>query len=209
MKTLPLILLLILIGCNNNAPKSPKFSTEEWQKSITKDSLEKVKRDSIERILAELKAFNNRPWQVGTFTDKFGDPTTDKFVRTYMDGKFSNSATSDEYLFVKILVTKDAIGLFLHEYSADKPAESFSSIGTMDMKNEANEIISLHLWGGWNDSGGNKIYDLSKDSNYATRFKNFLMKSKGIIKVVVTDKYSSVYNFTIDATGFGDEYAKL
>ena len=49
----------------------------------------------------------------------------------------------------------------------------------------------------------------SPNYEYYSNLRNFIKKSIGEIKVVINDKYSSVYRFTIDATGFTDEFNLL
>lgn len=162
------------------------------------------RNDSINKALTTAKALANKPWQIDIFNDEFGDPTSEKYLRTIVSGVFSNSATSNSELHVKVLVTKTDIGIFLHEYATSNPPQVFIGIGTIKMKNSANEIIDVQSSGDWNQNGGIKI----SNANF-TKFIDFLKKSEGDIKVVIHDEYNSEYNFNIDVTSFKEEFKLL
>jgi len=197
-------ILLLLLGCNSSSPKS-RFS----QRSV-EDSLIKLRRDSIAKVKAEELAYLNRPWKTGNFVDNFGDPTGENFIYTEVDGRFSNSATSNSYLFVEIIIKKNAAGILLHQYQKSNPAEKFIGSSEIQMKNEAGQIISIRSYKEWNQKGGILIENWPEISRYSfSQFRDFIKKSVGKIKVVVIDEYSSVFNFTIDATGFTNEFTKL
>jgi len=50
---------------------------------------------------------------------------------------------------------------------------------------------------------------LKIDGNDYINFRNFIRRSEGDIRIVIPDDYSSVYNFTVDATGFTDGFSKV
>lgn len=201
MKQLKLILflilgILVLMIVVFNIPSRKEVAREE--------PLSQAERDSIDAAIA----YANRPWQLGEFVDDFGDRTGDKFIGTTIDGTFSNSATSNSYLHVRLLVTKDNAGIFLHEYERSGPPQKFIGSGTVMLRNSNNETISLRSTRTWNDSGGILIINGFVRSNF-TELRDFLMKSVGEVRVVIRNEYSSVYNFTVDATGFTAEYNLL
>jgi hypothetical protein len=169
----------------------------------SEDSLINARFDSIQQVIID-SITKAETWKLGTFSDEFGDPTSKKFIKTYLSGIFSNSATSNTPLYVEVLVTKTNIGIFLHEYGASNPPQTFIGLGKVKMKNSANEIIEVNSNGDWNQNGGIKISDID-----CKKFISFLNKSVGEIKVVIHDEYNSEYVFNIDVTGFKEEFKLL
>lgn len=67
-----------------------------------KDSIYKAKQDSIARAnINELGI-----WRIGNYIDDFDEPTGEHFVYTLIRGQFSNSATSNSELSVKMIFRK-------------------------------------------------------------------------------------------------------
>ena len=93
----------------------------------------------------------------------------------------------------------------MHEYNDDKPAAKFiGGGGKMKMKNSDGTNISISITGNWDKQGG-----LSVSGSDFSKLKEFITKNNGEIKVVITDKYSSSYNFIINSNSFESELAKL
>ncbi|MBN1951130.1 MAG: hypothetical protein JW801_07995 [Bacteroidales bacterium] len=150
-------------------------------------------------------------WEINEFVDAYGDPSGRNFVSTVGEGVFSNSATSNSYLFVDLFFTKTSAGILLHEYDMTSPAEKFIESAQIQMKNESGEEIVLNVSGEWNQSGGLKI-DNRIGTYYHGKFdklKKFLESSDGVIKAVIFDDYSSIYKFVFIATGFTEKYQQL
>src|SRR5690554_5110664 len=105
------------------------FSTKKHTvKEVTPRSAERDFLASLDSSSTETRYKLNGLWDVNTFVDNFGDATNDKYISTNIVGKFSNSATANEILYVKIIMTKSSAGIFLHQYSADKPAQKFIDV---------------------------------------------------------------------------------
>lgn len=200
-------IILFITGCLPE-PNKVKLSPEDSLRIAINDSIHRVKKDSTDKVKAEKLAHLNRPWKLGTFNDEFGEPTKDKFIKTDTEGYFSNSATTNEYLYVKVLITNNAAGIFLHEYSRSSPAEKFIGSATIKLKNSEGEKLRIISVSEWNHNGGLLITNKYGSKGYS-KFRNFLRKSAGIIKVVIYDDYSSSYKFDIDATGFTKEFSLL
>ena len=69
-------------------------------------------------------------WMIGHYVDDFGQPTNDGYVinKQYIQGKFSNSATTNSKLNVEILVDyQDDIAIFLYEYARNNSVKNSSS----------------------------------------------------------------------------------
>jgi hypothetical protein len=169
-----------------------------------------ARTDSVKRINDSiLNEREKHPWRIETYNDEFGDPTKEKFAYTSSTGTFSNSATTDAHLFVSIMIDKEAAGIMLYEYDANRSPVSFiGSDGSINMKNEAGQkIVITNCLFKWNQQGGVKLTN-AINSNFS-RFKKFILQSTGKIKVVMYDKYSSEYNFTINANGFSEILSQL
>lgn len=139
------------------------------------------------------------------------DRTDEAYIETDALGTFSNSATRESYLYVKLTVTKKSIGIFLHEYERDRPAQYFiGDEGVLRLKNSTGQTLTIRSLGKWNDSGGISVWN----DQYAKKWDRsnlvaFLKKSVGKVQVYMHDGYSSTYNFEIDCTGFTHEYNNL
>lgn len=201
MKTLLSILVLIfLFSCS----PSSTTNTENQKAKAIQDSIQKVKADSIRKAEAEKQAYLNRPWQIGEFVDNFGDKSGRKYIQTRSSGTFSNSATTNSFLSVEFFITTKNAGLFLHEYSSERSAVKFIGDGTIIMKNEAGDKISINTSDDWNQQGGILI-----SNTYYNQLVSFLKKSSGTVRVYVADEYSSSYNFSISLLGFNEELILL
>lgn len=168
--------------------------------------------DSLEAHLqAQLKELVS--WRLENFKDEYGDPTNKKYVSTLIRGTFSNSVTADADLWVTLLVTKESAGILLHEYDLSRPAEKFSNVARIKLKNSTGKELQLSSGHSWNQRGGILIQNFTMvkgaESYDFSNFKNFLMKADGKIKCIIYDTYSSAYRFDIDVTGFQDVFNKL
>ena len=143
-------------------------------------------------------------WSIDSFVDDFGDATNEKFIAQKTTGTFSNSATTNSFLGVKIIVTKASAGVFLHEYDWSRSAVYFIGGGKMSLKDSKGGTLKLYVAGKWNNSGG---IPLSKKD--LKSLVKFLKAREGEIKVNMQDDYSSDYNFTINTTGFDSLYSTL
>lgn len=207
MKNLLLLLsvsIIMMSGCQPPVKSDPEKVARELREKSIRDSIQKAKNDSIKKIEDERKAYESRPWKLDRFVDNFGDPTGEKYIKSYSSGIFSNSATNGDDLYVKLLVTRSSIGLFLYEYSNDNAAEKFIGGGTVLAKNEAGEKVQVGITGDWNSQGGINI-----GGGHYSKLIAFMKKSTGRIKFVVYDDYSSKYNFEVDMRGFNDEFSLL
>ncbi len=207
-----IICILVAFSCVFCDKKMADTSYADSVRSAT-DSLELRKaNDSIALAKAkeELNAIFGK-WELKSFVDNFGDPTKDQYLISFVEGKFSNSATSNSYLFVEVLITKKSAGIFLKEYDVARPPQKFNSSVQIQMKNEKEEKLILNTSGVWNQSGGIRLDNNIGDYYHGTfkKFKDFIVKSSGPIKVVILDDYSSVYNFSIIPGDFNDKFSKL
>lgn len=159
------------------------------------------KQDSIRQ--AQI-IYENRPWKKNVFVDEFGVKTGSEYILTSVEGDFSNTATHRSDLFVNIIVTNRNVGILLYEYSKDRPAVKFIGSGSIMLRNSINERVTVETVREWGQSGGLLVGGI-----HSSNFKRFIENSEGEIQVVIQDNYSSIYRFSIDATGFEEEYEKL
>ena len=213
---LAVYLFLIMSCLQNPHDQSADLSTEDSLKIALKDSLRKMelaiedslrqaKRDSIEAALA----YANRPWKISYLSDEFGYSTNEKCIVTQSDGLFSNSATSNSYLFAQIIITKIRTGILLHEYNRSKPPAKFIDSrwqkGTLLMRNSDGRTLKLPVVdSNWGHSGG-----LRFGGTLHPEIVKFFKASDGSIEIYIKDNFSSEYRFSINVLGFTDEYSLL
>lgn len=145
-------------------------------------------------------------WKIGNVVDDFGDPTGEKFVYTFVDGTFSNSATASSPCFIRVLAQyevkpfpKEKWVFEIHEYDLNNPVNNFSSSSDASIKFK-------------DDSGKVYSYD-TKNFKYANywnilagtkglEFTNLLFNNQNIKAAVVCE--STRYNFEIPTSGARD-----
>ena len=153
------------------------------------------------------------PWTISTFVDDFGDIVEgSKYIFTTTKGYYSNSAVSGRTLCVRIIVDDADVGIFLSE-ECTRPDKKFIGCGTIKLKNSKGQTLSIISCSEWDHSGGLRIYDFYLkgkpiNTDY-TKFKNFIMKSKNDIKVVINDDYSSTYQFSFSSNEFNKQLAAI
>lgn len=146
------------------------------------------------------------PWIVKNYVGANGESTERKYVRLDTDGTYSNSAVSNDYLHAVILVNKNNAGILLHQAKRSNPAEKFTGPVRIKMKNSAGNELELTSNRGWNKSGGIMI---EQNNNSYSQFRIFMLQSEGVINFEIYGDSSSVYNFNIKSTGFGDALGKI
>lgn len=205
------LVIILLLSITALIFLTKRAGHEPLDKNYPLDSLEilyKMKIDSITRvndsITAAKSAYENRPWKINKYIDDFGDKTKESYIRTAVEGKFSNTAVVNKFLYVVVIVDKKNVRFDLYEYSRDSPRTSIIGSANIKMKNSSGIILELHSIAGTQLSNypNFEIYNYSK-------FTNFLQKSSGEIKVVIKTEYSSMYSFKLDATGFTKEFGLL
>lgn len=145
-------------------------------------------------------------WNELTVLDEFGDPTGEVYIGTTTSGTFSNTATSSSPCVVR-LVAKTAEWFYpnirfefqIHDYDWSYPVSTKSMIATFKFKSDDGTILTLSSPSKY---GWNLLYGES-----AIKLHQFFLNNN-IIKVAVSAGTSS-YSFTIDVSGYKDEYPKL
>ena len=134
---------------------------------------------------------NYNKWEEVSITDEFGDLTGESVQRAWFEGVFSNSATSNSDLVVKIVDYGSALLLGFYEY-ARQPNASMgyeSTFGDISVKRADGTVETYRAFAP--DSGG--LYFDSNDEF----FDMFRMASGETVKIVVREKAFSDYGSAI------------
>jgi hypothetical protein len=182
-------LILFLVSCN--APNPPANN---------------VKAKSHSKPKAVTPKPSSSSWIVKAYVDANGEPTTRKYVRCDADGTFTNLTVSNNYLHAVFLVNKDNAGILLHQFKKSNPAEKFTGLVRIKMKNSSGKELELTSSRGWNKSGGILI---EQNNNDYSQFRIFILQSEGVINVEILGDSSSVYQFDINAYGFSDAFSQI
>lgn len=139
---------------------------------------------------------NYDKWEVIETVDEFGDKTGEKVAQIFAKGTFSNSATTNSELIVRISDYEDMMFISLFEYGKTPEAKLTydSSFGKISIKREDGLIEKYQVMA--SKDGG--IY-LGKKNKLATLIRD---GNEELLKVYISDKQfsdygSSTYNFKI------------
>lgn len=149
---------------------------------------------------------NTEAWELRDYVDEFGLSTGKSFISTTVyDGKFSNSATTNSKLTAVMQVDKDDVMIILYEYARNQVKCSYKSdqysITMLDTNNEK------HYLSGTMYNGGFRIYIADA---YRSTVLNAL-KGSGTVRfyVVLSDRITTTYSFSIETSNFRDAYNLL
>jgi hypothetical protein len=182
-------LFLFLVSCNAPNPTTNTVKTKSHSKP---------------KVVAPKTSPS--PWVVKAYVDANGEPTARKYVRLDTDGTFSSSTVSNDYLHAVFLVNKDNAGILLHQSKKSNPAEKFTGLVRIKMKNSSGKELDLTSSRGWNKSGGILI---EQNNNDYSQFRIFILQSEGVINVEINGDSSSVYHFDINAAGFSEAFSQI
>jgi hypothetical protein len=137
---------------NSKHPESPKNA--EFQillKEIDRLELEQKKqKEAEEKERKRLENINNTGiWAIGNYVDNFGEQTKDRYItnKESIIGSFSNTATQNSALKVKLLISNSAnISIQLYEYAGNNPVKALTSeryfVGIKDSEGNKDVLIS-------------------------------------------------------------------
>ena len=187
-KILP-ALLLFLVSCSSPNPQA---------NTVKPKSHSKNKSVAIKPLPGM--------WNIMTYPGAQSDQTAKKYVKCETDGKFSNSAVSNDYLNAVIIMDKANAGILLHQSKKSNRAEKFNGLVHIKMKNSAGNELEITSSRAWNKSGGILI---ERNNNDYSRFRIFMLQSEGSINIEIRYDSSSVYHFEINAAGFADAFSQI
>lgn len=170
---------------SNNSDKSSDIKSNEESESIPKE--EEEKEDY---------------WSVGYYRDEFNMPTEEAFIKNtkQINGRFSNSATTDSPLKVFVTVDESDISIFLYEYN-DNLVKNYSTLEPMKYKMRMMTVDGTQTdLIGTMYCGGDRIYI---DEKYKQSVFNAL-RGEGLIKffAVKQDLVISTYSFSVRPENF-------
>lgn len=182
-------LFLFLVGCTSPAPNSNTVKTVPPPGP----------KPAVPKSLPV-------PWNIKTYIGANGEPTEKKYIMFEADGKFTNQTVSNDYLRAVIVMDKASAGILLHQSGKSNPVKKFTGLVRIIMKSPDGNELEMTSSKGWNKSGGILI---EKNNNDYSRFRIFMLRNKGIIKVEIHDDSSSVYHFDINAVGFSSAFSQI
>ncbi len=150
---------------------------------------------------------NSSEWKLKYYTDEYGDKTSEQYISYITEGTFSNSATSNSPLYVKVMVDEGYhISFALYEYKNTnmRVTNSYSKIAGYDIKYKQGSGKTGTCYGAMEANGGDYILFIPQMRGYDDALSAHDLKTEQIIKFVVSpvDRPSTKYNFSIDTTGF-------
>lgn len=145
-------------------------------------------------------------WKLSNYVDEFGLSTGENFIfTTVYDGKFSNSETTNSKLTAVMQVDEDNVMFILYEYGRNQVKCSYKSdqyaITMLDANNKK------HYLSGTMHNGSFRIYVADADRSTVLN----ALKGSGTIRfyVVLSDRITTTYSFSIETSNFRDAYNSL
>ena len=194
---LSLVLLFSLVGCtyDNSDFASPTISP------IDEDTKETVPENK-----EELTDEGNKPlWNMKEYVDEFEISTGEKYISSgTLTGQFSNTATTNSKLSVKILVDKDFIAIMLYEYGNQQVKNISSRNGveysiTIRQEDDTRSSISGEM-----PPGGDRI--VIKQNEKYKLLKLLYEDSDLIVHIVNNDRTTTTYLFDVSISNFTELY---
>lgn len=175
---LALIVISTLLSCTN---------TQQDRKVFIQDSI-RYEKDKLS------KENSLGIWAIEYYVDEFGDHTTDGFISTTIDGTFSNSATTNSPLRVKIVIDSSLVLINLYEYADSTPVkgEEYMEFSVKDSKGTIYNITT------YNDDYGNNTVR-SSDGKSETIIRSILLEGGEVKFSGISNRHRSLskYVFTI------------
>ena len=143
------------------------------------------------------------------YVDDFNQPTDEKYIINvnYITGTFSNSATTNSLLNVKVLADAEDVAFFLYEYGRN-PVKNPSSyyVDEYDITMKTADGTKYDLTGTLY-CGGDRLYI---DDKYLPTVLDALKSGDEVSFYLVHSKYTtSTYLFTVNTSNFAELYNVL
>ena len=142
-------------------------------------------------------------WILKYYVDEFDQPTSDWYITNsqLITGKFSNSATTNSKLTVRVLIDSGDICFMLYEYGRSQVKNSYSKNKYYDIRMKDTDGAEHELEGGI-VSGGDRIAFLE-----ASRQKVLTaLKKPGTVSfyIVESDRTTTNYLFSLETSNLGE-----
>ena len=141
-------------------------------------------------------------WQIGAYTDEFGQKTNEKFLFLEGAGVFSNSATTNSRLLAAIYVdSDDVVSILLVEYGSSivKTSDTYE----VHVKDNKEKVYDMTMRGAPDTGRLFPVY-----YNYDSATMEHILNSKGFVSFSIKERESygtsSTYVFMVDMTGYAE-----
>ncbi|MES3016758.1 MAG: hypothetical protein V4721_03220 [Bacteroidota bacterium] len=189
------------------SPKNKDFS-ELLKKIEQEEKVENARLEAEKKERVRLANLDNTGiWSISYYVDEFGEKTNDGYVTNsdLISGSFSNTATQNSALNVKILITNSSdISMKLFEYAGNNPVKAYSSDNyTVFLQDKDGKRIKLRAV--------NYSDRLSFANSASKQVHNALLKGGTIkMKIIEDETPTTEYGFTIqNADWYSNAYSKF
>lgn len=148
-------------------------------------------------------------WELKYYVDEFGDPTSNQYVGNtdYIEGTFSNTATTNSKLNVLFVIDKDDVGIVLFEYGRNRVKNSSSRYSddytiTMKLPNGEKIYMASSI-----KAGGDRI--LVTPGHVETVISAFSRAGSVDFYIVEDDTPTTTYRFTVETSNFAEIFKSL
>ncbi|MBT5559428.1 MAG: hypothetical protein HOJ88_06015 [Proteobacteria bacterium] len=192
---------------NTLSEKHPQSSkNEEFKELLVLIDTEEIEAREEEERDRLVNHNSTGIWLVSYYEDVFGNPTADGFIRNkaLIQGKFSNTATEDSKLDVKLLIVNEFdISLMLYEYASNYPVKAYGTAAyTVLVQDKDGERLRLTAYG--------RSDRLSLGKTDSQKVHQALMKGGRVSFKVERDTPTTEYSFNIQNTdGYNNAYRIL
>lgn len=213
MKKLVAVVLLVCVMMSWAVAEEPGHFLVELLDQMDLETLKYVKGE-VEKEIIERRAEsaldpdNTGIWEKAYYVDEFNAPTDSAYIRnkTMIKGTFSNSATNNSLVNVRLLIDERP-AIMLWEYGSNQVKNSVSSTRQYQIiiKDESGEKTSFF---GSIPSKGDRIFPYSSE-NDAVLID--MLKKPQVLNFYIEDmRYGNdKYRFDVDTIGFANIYAAV
>lgn len=142
-------------------------------------------------------------WVLKYYVDEFDQPTSDWYITNseLITGKFSNSATTNSALSVRVLIDRGDICFMLYEYGRSQVKNSYSKNRYYDIRMKDANGVEHELEGGI-VAGGDRIALL--ESSRQKVLSAFKQSGTVSFYMVQSDRTTTNYLFSLETSNLGE-----
>ena len=186
-----------------------KVTVEETEQSETTDDTYVDGTIEFENGMVVSHVYNI--WGITPFTDEFGVETDEKYMLPiqYFEGTFSNSAVSNEPLYVDVRISDYGMEFFLYEYNTDSEVKNnFTNKVDYDLSILYSDGRKEQFPRGAYYESQSNILNLQYDENNEP-FQSILEDlalNEGIVQFYIQESDSPLktYKWSVDGKGLGE-----
>lgn len=142
-------------------------------------------------------------WVLKYYVDEFDQPTSDWYITNseLITGKFSNSATTNSKLTVRVLIDSGNVCFMLYEYGRSQVKNSYSKNRYYDIRMKDANGVEHELEGGI-VAGGDRIALL--ESSRQKVLSAFKQSGTVSFYMVQSDRTTTNYLFSLETSNLGE-----